>query len=623
MIKRLTLLTLILLSCEAILFAQAPAITIQPYAAGLSSPVDINNCGDSRLFVVEQDGYIRILPDSGNVLTTPFLNIDPVVASGGERGLLGLAFHPDYKQNGYFYVYYTANNGNLTIARYSVTVADSNLADAASALVLMSIPHPAGNHNGGCIRFGKDGYLYFATGDGGGGGDQDNNAQNPAVHLGKMLRIDVDNGTPYAIPPDNPFLNDTAYEPEIWGLGLRNPWRWGFDRMNGDLWIGDVGQGAWEEIDYIPYGMSGINFGWRCYEGNHGYNTAGCQPQSSYYPATYELSSGAGYHSVIGGYVYRGGKYGDMFGCYFFGDNVADTIHVLKKNASGTFDHYTPYVYPASLSGFGEDYLGNLYVAELGGNVRKIVSTNCAPVAYVSDLDTVRVCADSVLLESPFAPGQIYAWLTPSGTSGGTQVWVSQDGWAKLTVITIPGGCIGVDSAYIDILGAPPAASFTGLDTTYCSNFSPVDTLFGSPSGGVFAGTGITNDIFDPATAGDGIYIISYIYTDSNNCVSSFTQNTTVETCTEVFQTASAELEIIKVISTGNGLIELHVKSKANAPGQYFLNDCMGRTIAAGNMRLTEGEQVFTLPVKAESGIYFWTLQSNHDAVTFRFAVTR
>lgn len=604
-------------------FAQAPSIAIQPFAGGFSSPVDIQNCGDSRIFVVEQDGYIRIITDSGTVSPTPFLDIDSIVLSGGEQGLLGLAFHPRYKENGYFYVYFDNNAGNLSINRYTVT-ADSNIADAGSRLNIITIPHPTnGNHNGGGLHFGPDGYLYIGTGDGGGGGDIPNNAQNHAQLLGKMLRLDVDGGTPYAIPVTNAYFNLPGWADEIWGLGLRNPWRWSFDRMTGDLWIGDVGQGAWEEIDFVPpFTTGGHNFGWRCYEGNHAYNTVGCQAQSTYDSAVYEMPHNPnGYCSVIGGYVYRGGKYGDMFGCYFFGDYCNDSIHAMRRSPSGVFTHYGTITYSAALGCFGEDAAGNIYVSNLNnGDIRKIVSTNCNPVAYVSDLDTVRVCADSILLQSPYDPAQIYSWNTPAGSSGGNQVWVSQSGWVKLTVINFS-ACSNVDSAYYEILGTPAAASFTGLDTLYCSNGSVADTLIGTPLGGLFNGQGVSQDVFDPAVSGDGIWVINYVYTDSNNCSSTVSQIVTVETCSNIAQTTSSGLQIMHINTTSES-IELGVKSAYTAPATYVLHDCMGRAVSTGKMQLTAGEQTIQLPVQAEDGIYFWTLYSNQDAVTFRFAVT-
>jgi len=267
--------------------AAQPVIGFSPFiTSGLSAPVDIANAGDgtNRLFIVQQNGVIRI-HDGTSLLPTPFLNISTIITTGGERGLLSLAFHPDYENNRYFFVYYTNLSGDITIARYQADVVNPNTADPLSGVVLMNIPKPFSNHNGGDLNFGPDGYLYFGTGDGGSGGDPFNFSQTGTSLLGKMIRIDVSNfSTPpyYTIPPDNPYVSDPNVDDHIWALGLRNPWRWSFDRSTGNMWIADVGQSALEEINFRTAGATGgINYGWRCYEGNQAYNTTGCLPQSN------------------------------------------------------------------------------------------------------------------------------------------------------------------------------------------------------------------------------------------------------------------------------------------------------------------------------------------------------
>ncbi|NLF12357.1 MAG: PQQ-dependent sugar dehydrogenase, partial [Anaerolineaceae bacterium] len=263
--------------------AQPPGVDIRVnrvVASGLDRPVLVTHAGDGsgRLFVVEQGGLIRIVEDHA-LLPVPFLDLSQLVISGGEQGLLGLAFHPEYASNGYFYVNYTrVEDGATVVARYSVSAADPNVADPGSAVPILTVPQPAPNHNGGHLAFGpNDGYLYIGMGDGGGAGDPDENAQDVATLLGALLRLDVDGGTPYAIPADNPFAA-TAGADEIWDYGLRNPWRFSFDLDTGDLYIGDVGQAAWEEIDYHGAGTpGGVNFGWDCREGTHDYEfTAEC-----------------------------------------------------------------------------------------------------------------------------------------------------------------------------------------------------------------------------------------------------------------------------------------------------------------------------------------------------------
>ena len=604
--------------------AQAPTVVLQPFASGFVRPVDIAHCNDSRLFVVEQDGYINVVNPSGSVLPIPFLNIDTRVgSSGNEQGLLGLAFHPNYKQNGYFYVDYTNNAGNTVISRFNVSLVDSNLADATSELILMTIYQPFSNHNGGCIKFGPDGYLYIGMGDGGSGGDPGNRSQNKDSLLGKMLRIDVDNGTPYAIPADNPFVNVPNARDEIWATGLRNPWRWSFDRLTGDMWIADVGQNNWEEIDFQKGGIAGgQNYGWRCYEGNHAYNTAGCLPQSSYIAAVFELSH-TSYCSISGGYIYRGGKYSDLFGFYFFADYCNDMIQVLKRLPTGVFQHYNTINYTnASIVAFGEDYLGELYVVDLsGGAVRKIVSSICTPTAFIAESDTMIVCADSVELSTPYGDSLFYSWQTPSGVSSSNSIWVNQSGWASVNVLNLA-ACQNTDSVYVLINGFPPAASFTGLDTTYCYFDGVIDSLVGTPTGGAFSGTGITGNLFY-ADSAYGVNSITYVFTDAGGCISSASQTTSVSLCGGINQKDKPVFAI-----TGSnpafGFLKFQVESTYSGLVQSTITDISGRNISKSSFMLMNGPQTISLPMEnAENGIYFWNISNGESAITYRFIWTR
>ncbi|KAA2220639.1 PQQ-dependent sugar dehydrogenase [Chryseobacterium sediminis] len=358
------------LSIFSSLIANSQSINLEEFATGLTSPVEITNANDSRLFVVQQNGIIKIIQPNGTINPTNFLNIGSKIIFGGERGLLGLAFHPQYPTNGYFFVYYNNPAGNIIVARYSVSSTDPNVADSASEKILLNIPKPFDNHNGGSIHFAPDGKLWIITGDGGSGGDPNNNAQNKNVLLGKMLRIDVDATGPYNIPPDNPFAGTVTGADEIWAYGLRNAWKFSFDLTTGNAMIADVGQGAIEEINKMPITQAGLNYGWRCYEGNTAYNTAGCAAQSTMtFPiAVYDHSGGK--CSITGGYVYRGTQYPSLQGKYFFADYCSTQIGILDSNNAITWT--SPYS-GNNFSTFGEDYQKGLYVAAVNsGKVFKI-----------------------------------------------------------------------------------------------------------------------------------------------------------------------------------------------------------------------------------------------------------
>ena len=349
-------------------------VTLQSFGPSFNNPVEIKHAGDDRLFIVEQSGIIKILNSNETINSNPFLDIeDKVSTNANERGLLGLAFHPNYPSNPYFFVNYTNNSGDTVIAKYSVS-SNPDIADT-NETILLTIDQPYSNHNGGCINFGPDGYLYIGMGDGGSGGDPQNFSQNLNSLLGKMLRIDVDNGSPYAIPSNNPYGN------EIWASGLRNPWKFSFDD-NGDLWIADVGQNEYEEINLVSDNPAGLNYGWRCYEGDTTYNTSSNCPDSSEltFPiSTYAHTNNGIYKcSITGGYVYKGSQISGMNGVYFFADYCSQEIGMLSYNSDS--DSWGMYLDSPNASGswvtFGEDINGEMYIASINGGLYKI--TNAA-----------------------------------------------------------------------------------------------------------------------------------------------------------------------------------------------------------------------------------------------------
>lgn len=334
--------------------------------SGLQSPIGIANAGDGsgRLFVIEQGGDIRIV-ENGQLLDQPFLNIrDRVGANGSERGLLGLDFHPKYKENGYFYVNYTDQNGNSVVSRFH---AQANTADPASEKKLLSVEQPFPNHNGGSVAFGPDGYLYLGFGDGGSGGDPLGNGQSLTTFLGKILRIDVDSGDPFVVPIDNPFMDGNVAH-EIWAYGLRNPWRFSFDSATGDMYIADVGQNQWEEVDFLAAGSpGGANFGWNVMEGSHAYD--GSDSEAYIAPvAEYSHADGC---SITGGYVYRGTALPEWQGIYLYGDYCSGTIWGLYQDASG-WKSDALFETGANISSFGVDENGEIYFSGYKGEIFRL-----------------------------------------------------------------------------------------------------------------------------------------------------------------------------------------------------------------------------------------------------------
>lgn len=373
--------TLIFLFMAGIVFAQE--ISIELFKSGFTSPLNLQHAQDNRLFVVEQGGKIKIIQPNGTVNSAPFLDLTGQVSNGNEQGLLGLAFHPNYANNGYFYVNYTDTNGDTHVSRFSVDPSNADLADSNSEFSILNFSQPFSNHNGGNLVFGPDGYLYISSGDGGSGGDPNNNAQNINSFLGKLLRIDVDNpsgGNNYGIPGDNPFIGNPNAKQEIYAYGLRNPWRFSIDLVENNLWIADVGQGSIEEINRAPLDSAGLNYGWRCYEGTQPYNNQNCPPQSELEFPIAEYSHANGNCSITGGNVYRGSVYSDIAGLYFFADYCSGMI--------GTVDGSGNMINHGNFSGnwvsFGEDINKELYIVDIsGGNIYKI---NGSEIVGTTDL---------------------------------------------------------------------------------------------------------------------------------------------------------------------------------------------------------------------------------------------
>ena len=365
-----TVLFLALLSLNC---SYSQTIGLETFATGFTSPVEITNAGDTRLFVVEKGGKIKILNSNKTTNATSFLDISTLVSTGSEQGLLGLAFHPNYASNGLFFINYTNLSGSTVIARYTVNSGNLNIANTMSGSILMTITQPFANHNGGTIKFGPDGFLYIGMGDGGSGGDPGNRAQNTTDLLGKMLRIDVNTGSPYGIPSDNPYIGIAGAD-EIWAIGLRNPWKFSFDKIKNNLWIADVGQDNSEEINMVSTSEAGLNYGWRCYEGNSAYNTVGCASSTTMKFPVSAISHSTGACSITGGYVYNGTLYPKFKELYFFTDYCSPKIGMASSVGTIT---YSQAFTGNNFSTFGEDNSGEIYIAAINnGTIFKINDTS-------------------------------------------------------------------------------------------------------------------------------------------------------------------------------------------------------------------------------------------------------
>ena len=419
--------------------SELPTLALGTPVGGFSQPLGIGHAGDgsNRIFVVERGGRIRVVK-SGVVQPAPFLDIaGRITTAGSEQGLLGLAFPPDYARKGYFYVNYTNTAGHTVISRFQRSASNADAADPSSEQVVLTVPQPFANHNGGQLAFGPaDRMLYVGMGDGGSGGDPGNRAQNPLELLGKILRIDTETGRPftYTPPPTNPFATTAGFRPEIWAIGMRNPWRFSFDRSTADLFIADVGQESWEEINFqTASSPGGENYGWRIMEGTHCFNPNPCIPAGLVLPVLeYSSGTGSGNCSVTGGYVVRAGTYPRMYGLYFYGDFCSGRIWSLRNDA-GTWQSTLLLDTSIQISAFGEDEAGNLYVAGYGsGQIFPVVDNGPALPPSPTPTPTPQIHLGSAGFVVNEAAGSVSIGVERIGdTSGALTVdYATSDGTA-------------------------------------------------------------------------------------------------------------------------------------------------------------------------------------------------
>ncbi|MEO5569990.1 MAG: PQQ-dependent sugar dehydrogenase [Bacteroidia bacterium] len=601
-------------------FSSWSQVSITPFATGFYGITDIQSAGDDRLFIIEQLGRVKIVDRHGNVNPVPFLDIHLEVAAGGEQGLLGLAFSPNYKNDSCFYVNYTTYGMQSRISRFHVSSTNPDSALASSEELLIVVNQPFVNHNGGCLQFGNDGYLYCALGDGGNGGDPLGYGQNLKDTLGNLLRIDVSPANGYNIPPSNPFINDTAANPLIWAYGLRNPWRFSFDRITHDLWIGDVGQGLWEEIDFQPAkSTGGENYGWRCYEGNHPYNTSGCGGQSNYVMPVYDYAhSPTNGCSVTGGYVYRGGKYAAMFGKYFFADYCQGVLHTLKKDTGfawtntieGDFNDY-------DFGTFGEDRYGELYLGGFtSGTVYKIIHTDCTPTASIYDKDTMFVCSNSVVLSTPLYDSLSFEWYFNGALVDGADtnfLLTNQSGRYRVRVTTGDGLCTNLSSeVYVYF-----SLDFTGLPSFICDQYNTV-ALTGIPAGGTFSGDGIFGNTFYPQTVSEGSHVITYSFNEDYGCPLQKQQSITVTHCGE------ENSQVIIAPNPTSGSLIAVFSSYESGFAEILIYNALGKLCHEEKLPVTFGtiHHAFQLQ-NLSSGVYTFQLKSGDADFRQKFIIEK
>lgn len=537
--KKFTLLSTLLLGAQV--FAQTFTFTTYTPSGALTEPISITQApGDDRLYVVERSGTIRIVNTDGSMVAGDWLDISGrVYDNNNEQGLLGLAFDPDYQTNGYFYVNYTIDttgntgiDGDTRISRFSRSTINPLIADPASEVKILCVKQPYWNHNGGGLNFGPDGYLYCGFGDGGSGGDPQNRAQNTDTLLGKMLRLNVDAPT-YTSPVSNPFYGQANHRNEIWAIGVRNPWRFNFDRLSGDLWIGDVGQDTHEEIDHQMYGTgdAGLNYGWRCYEGAFTYNTSGCGPIANYTMPVADIPQASGpMCSITMGEVYRGAMYGEIYNKMIFTDYCNDYFWTLTYDtATSTYDttRHNQMSGTQYLVTIVQDNRGFLYAANLTNNrIYKIGVVNCTPAAIIETPANRTVTCDAQPIQLKSAPGigLTYQWLYNGAPLVGETDSIysaTLPGNYQLIVTNASCGLNPTDTSAVLTLGAsttPIVSLNSTTNDSICLTGGNL-TLVGSPAGGDYVSPYVNAaGIFYTSVAGLGNHNITYQYTNAAGC---------------------------------------------------------------------------------------------------------
>jgi len=511
-------------------FAQIPALTLTQVANGFTRITTLANCGDDRLFVLEKAGIIKFFRPYVGPASTTFMDINSkvfnITGASDERGLLGIAFDPNYANSGRFYVNYINNSGNTVIARYTVTAGNANAGNVSSEEILLTITQPYSNHNGGCMQFGLDGFLYIGMGDGGSGGDPQNFAQNPQSLLGKMLRLNVSGNTGYIVPTSNPFVdpNDNVLD-EIWSLGLRNPWRWSFDALTGDMWIADVGQQLFEEVNFQPASsLGGENYGWKRFEANNIYSsgtTITISATNIVYPVFNYSHSASNGCSITGGYVYRGFLNNNLFGRYFTTDYCSGRIWSIFPNGIGAFTSNDHGQFVSNqYSTFGTDVYGEQYIAEQGGKISRISTNTGGPTALLSASSSLAICpGENVRFSTGYHPSLTYNWFKDGApiAAADSNIFEATEAGNYSVRATYSNG-IDTSNVLTVVIGEIPTVTASASFNELCDDAAFPVPLNGFPAGGTFSGTSVVEGSFDPFPLSAGTYNLTYSFTTADGC---------------------------------------------------------------------------------------------------------
>lgn len=606
-----------------------PQIQLNTLVSGFTLPLFVTHAGDERLFVLEKLGKIKVIMPNGTVNATPFLDIENIVLASNsvnsERGLLGLAFDPDYKNNGYFYVNYTrespVNDGATVVARYTVSATDSNVANANSAVILRTVRQPFSNHNGGCTLFGPDGKLYISLGDGGSGNDPENNSQTDSTDLGKMLRINTDGSA----PSDNPFVGNSDYSPRIWASGLRNAWRFSFDRITGDSWIADVGQNAWEEVNFQPANsIGGENYGWRCYEGTV-FNSGLCANAISNRTDpvyVYDHSNSGGF-SVTGGYVGRSAKYKGLWNYYLFADAVSSNMWATQNN-NGNFTTTKIMSGTAGSSNvsYGEDVYGDLYlVKHSSGTIQKIEETGTEqPVAYVLNKENIyTLCANTnVLLEALFHPDLSYQWRLNGQDiqNANSANYLVTEAGSYTVKATITGSSTAFpDSSLAITVNFIPTDTQAIVQDTFFADVTDNDFVIPTvANGGSFSGTGVNPaGSFSPSSSGVGEFEIIFSIQD-NGCTRRDTALVMVTQAVGLDRNLS--LTTINISPNPNkGNFQITASEMIE---NIMVFDMLGKQVFADNINNYSANIILNTPI---TGFYFVKINTKNGIVTKKIII--